>query len=434
MIKSWRLVICYPEAGSQNGNPGLKKEDLKDMERQWKLYSLAFSVALGLAPTAMGQGGAYTAIDFPGSTQTLAWAINKAGDIVGSYTIAGVTHAFKLTGGQFNTIDYPGAMSTDARGINNRGDISGIYQDANNVSHGFLLSGGKFTPIDFPNAASTSAWGVGPSGEVVGSYTSSGVTHAFKLTGNEYVTIDPPGSTGPTGTGINGLGEVSGIGMISGIVHGFLLSDGEYTIFDVPGSTYTNSTALTAHGEIIGRYIAANGTGYGYLLKDGLFRTIAFPGASFTGSASMNERGDIVGRYQNAGSTAFHGFLLRGLTSATPRVAAVTHASDYKLVTAANPGAPGEVLSLFASDLGPTEPGVDPGQPFPSSPPAVVTSDVEVRVNGKPVEVLSAVGLPGTVGGYQVNFRLPADTVTGSATLQLSAGMAVDTSVKLIVQ
>jgi hypothetical protein len=414
------------------------------MERQWKFYSLAFSVALALAPTAVGQGGAYTAIDFPGSTQTLAWAINKPGDIVGSYTIAGVTHAFKLTGGQFTTIDYPGATSTDARGINNRGDISGIYQDASNVSHGFLLSGGNFTPIDFPNAASTLAWGVGPGGEVVGSYTSSGATHGFKLTGNEYVTIDPPGSTGPTGTGINGLGEVSGICMISGLAHGFLLSDGEYTIFDVPGSTYTNSTALTAHGEIIGRYVAANGTGYGYLLKDGLFRTIAFPGASFTGSASMNERGDIVGRYQNAGSTAFHGFLLRGLTSPcpadTPHVAvtagrpAVTHASDDMPVTATNPGAPGEVLSLFASGLGPTEPSVDPGQPFPSSPPALVTSDVEVRVNGKPTEVLSATGLPGTVGEYRVNFRLPADTLKGSVALQLSVGMAVDTSVKLIVQ
>jgi len=112
-----------------------------------------------------------------GTTQTLAWAIDKAGDIVGSYTIAGVTHAFKLTDGQFTTIDYPGATSTDARGINNRGDISGIYQDANNVSHGFLLSGGKFTPIDFPNAASTQAWGVGPSGEMAGTYTSSGVPH-----------------------------------------------------------------------------------------------------------------------------------------------------------------------------------------------------------------------------------------------------------------
>src|SRR5205814_7959100 len=62
----------------------------KGMGRQWKFYSLALSVALGLAPTAMGQRGAYAAIDFPGSTQTLAWAINKAGDIIGSYTIVGV--------------------------------------------------------------------------------------------------------------------------------------------------------------------------------------------------------------------------------------------------------------------------------------------------------------------------------------------------------
>src|SRR5215469_2875564 len=122
------------------------------MKRQWKLYLLALSVALGVASTAQGQGGAYAAIDFPGSTQTLAWAINKAGDIVGSYTIAGATHAFKLTGGEFTTIDYPGGTYTDARGINNRGDISGIYRNADNVSHGFLLSGGKFTSIDFPNA------------------------------------------------------------------------------------------------------------------------------------------------------------------------------------------------------------------------------------------------------------------------------------------
>jgi uncharacterized protein (TIGR03437 family) len=179
--------------------------------------------------------------------------------------------------------------------------------------------------------------------------------------------------------------------------------------------------------------------GYGYLLKDGLYRKIAFPGASFTGSAAMNERGDIVGRYQNAGSTAFHGFLLRGLTPA-PRVAmtaggpAVTHGSDYQLVNAANPAAPGEVLSLFASGLGPTEPAVAQDEPFPSIPLAVVTSPVEVRVNGRLAEVLSAVGLPGTVGGYQVNFRVPPDTLKGSAALQLSVGMAVDTSARVTVQ
>src|SRR5215471_19444105 len=151
------------------------------MERQWKLYPLAFSVALSVASTAMGQGGAYRAIDFPGATQTAAWAINEAGDVVGYYTLDGATHAFKLAGGQFTALDYPGATYTDARGINNRGDITGVYRNADNVFHGYLLRDGNFTPIDFPNAVSTQAWGVGPSGEVVGIYTNSGVTHGFQL-------------------------------------------------------------------------------------------------------------------------------------------------------------------------------------------------------------------------------------------------------------
>jgi uncharacterized protein (TIGR03437 family) len=55
-------------------------------------------------------------------------------------------------------------------------------------------------------------------------------------------------------------------------------------------------------------------------------------------------------------------------------------------------------------------------------------------VNGTPAEVLGAVGLPGTVDGFQVNFRLPADTLKGLASLQLSAGTAADTSVKVMVK
>src|SRR5574337_1612411 len=49
------------------------------------------------------------------------------------------------------------------------------------------------------------------------------------------------------------------------------------------------------------------------------------------------------------------------------------------------PAAAGEVLSLFARGLGPVKPGVDPGQPFPSSPLATVNSPVrsEERRVGK---------------------------------------------------
>ena len=99
----------------------------------------------------------------------------------------------------------------------------------------------------------------------------------------------------------------------------------------------------------------------------------------------------------------------------------MVHSSDFSLVTSSKPAAAGEVLSLFATGLGPVTPGVNPGQPFPSSPLAAVNSPVEVTVNGKAADVLGAVGYPGAMDGYQVNFRVPADTQKGTATVQVSA-------------
>jgi hypothetical protein len=117
----------------------------------------------------------------------------------------------------------------------------------------------------------------------------------------------------------------------------------------------------------------------------------------------------------------------------TPHGPAITHASDFSLVTASKPAAAGEVLSLFASGLGPTNPGVDPGQPFPSSPVGV-NSPVDVTVNGKPAEVMAAVGFPGAVDGYQVNFRVPADTAKGLATIQVSAAWIAGAPVTVTVE
>ena len=119
---------------------------------------------------------------------------------------------------------------------------------------------------------------------------------------------------------------------------------------------------------------------------------------------------------------------------ATPAGPAVTHASDFSVVTVSKPATPGETLSLFATGLGPTRPGVDPGQPFPAKPLAIVNSPVDVTVNGKSVEVLGAVGYPGSLNGYQVNFRLPPDTAAGTATIQLSAAWIEGAAVTIAVQ
>lgn len=93
-----------------------------------------------------------------------------------------------------------------------------------------------------------------------------------------------------------------------------------------------------------------------------------------------------------------------------------------------------KILSLFATGLGPTRPGVDPGRPFPATPVAVANSPVEVTVNGRPAEVLAAVGLPGAVDGYQVNFRVPPDAARGPATIQVRAAWIAGPSVTVAIQ
>jgi hypothetical protein len=113
---------------------------------------------------------------------------------------------------------------------------------------------------------------------------------------------------------------------------------------------------------------------------------------------------------------------------------AIVHSADYSQVTAANPARAGEILTLFASGQPPTRPGVDPGHPFTASPSQIVTSPIDVSVNGKSSEVLYSGGYPNTTDNYQVNFRVPGDAVSGLASIQISAAWVVGAGVKIPVQ
>ena len=79
-------------------------------------------------------------------------------------------------------------------------------------------------------------------------------------------------------------------------------------------------------------------------------------------------------------------------------------------------------------------PAVDPGKPFPPTPPETVNSPVAVTVNGEAAQVLSAVGYPGATDGYQVDFQVPANTTAGVAAIQLSAAWIAGPAVKIAVQ
>jgi uncharacterized protein (TIGR03437 family) len=152
-------------------------------------------------------------------------------------------------------------------------------------------------------------------------------------------------------------------------------------------------------------------------------------------AASMAE--DPANRRVNGGST--NRYLVHIIPMTVPQIVttangpAITHVSDFSLVNASKPAAAGEILALFATGMGPLQ-GAPTGQPFPANPVAPVNSPVQVMVNGNPAELIGAVGYPGSVDGYQVNFRVPSDTPKGTTSIQVTAAWTSSSPVSIPVQ
>jgi uncharacterized protein (TIGR03437 family) len=159
------------------------------------------------------------------------------------------------------------------------------------------------------------------------------------------------------------------------------------------------------------------------------------PGVAVQRSASMTE--DPANRRQNGGGT--QRWIAHLIPMSAPQILttasgpAVFH-SDLSPVTAAKPAKSGEVLIVQATSLGPTVPGVDPGQAFPTDPLFQVNSPVDVTVNGRPAEVISNIGWPGLVNTYRIDFRVPDGTAVGMASIQITAAWIAGTAVGIAVQ
>ena len=104
------------------------------------------------------------------------------------------------------------------------------------------------------------------------------------------------------------------------------------------------------------------------------------------------------------------------------------HGSTGTVVDQTHPGAPGEVLVVYGTNFGVTEPIVPAGALTPLSPYSNLVNDLAVFVSNYPFDQQAKVffaGLsPGSIGLYQVNFQLPAGTPAGTAFIdwQIQAG------------
>jgi len=187
-------------------------------------------------------------------------------------------------------------------------------------------------------------------------------------------------------------------------------------------------------GQSQGNNAITGGTG-AFLGARGTQGQIATPQTIAARTASIME--DPANRRINGGGTIR--FVLQVIPMTMPQILAdasgpvITHA-DFSPVTPAKPAKPGEVLIVKATGLGPTVPGVAPGQPFPLDALQRVNSPVGVSVNGQSAEVVNAIGWPGQVDTFRVDFRMPNSAVTGMAAIQLTAAWITGAAMGIPVQ
>ena len=227
--------------------------------------------------------GKFTAVNIAGATATEVLGINDYGDIVGVYQLPGPLnfHGFLRHNGAFTTIDSPQAQfGTTAFAINRAGTIIGSYDNA----HGFIYSAGKYRTLDAPQLQgeppNTQLNGINNLGWIAGQVLTGGNWRGFWIIGNDLDFLEPRGRADNQVTGINGRGDIVGChdataGFISFQVEN---SEGSETSEKYPAQEGLAScvTAINFARVVVGNYFTVKQP-YGFLGVPALTLQVASP-------------------------------------------------------------------------------------------------------------------------------------------------------------
>ena len=237
-------------------------------------------------------------------------------------------------------------------------------------------------------------------------------------------------ATSPSPTPGSAIADI-GRGAMTNIHFEIRQTDGTTPVGTIMTSGFTGGLAPPGAASGFCNLAVTGGTG-AFLGATG---EVTSPGFG-TRAASMAE--DPANRRTNGGTNGhfiiYLNPLFRPQVVTTANGPAVVHASDSSLVTTAKPARSGEVLTLFATGLGPARPALEPGKVFSANPPQVANSPIEVNVGGQAADVLYAGGYPGSADGFQVNFRVPSGLTPGTASLQVTAAFIPGQSVSIPIQ
>jgi uncharacterized protein (TIGR03437 family) len=109
-------------------------------------------------------------------------------------------------------------------------------------------------------------------------------------------------------------------------------------------------------------------------------------------------------------------------------------ATTQILASRENPAKAGDLLILYCTGLGPTNPASTAGQPTPFDSLRPTASAVTLSIGGVPATVLFSGLTPGFSGLYQVNAYMPSGVAAGDAAVLLTEGGISSRPVTMAVQ
>jgi uncharacterized membrane protein len=252
--------------------------------------------------TVAGAEPEYTfeALEYPGSSSTVASDIADDGTVVGWFVNSTGMHGFVYRAGSFTPVRYPGAVRTQIAGIGADGSIVGAYRregEPGLAFHGFLRTpAGEFVEIRHPDHKYSMAQRIIEDGTVVGCYHGDDTTTSMRgiIVRNGSITVDEA-----VGSMING-GTPDGrrlVGNLSVEGTGFVSDGADRTSLQAPDASLTEIWDINSSNVMVGAVSDAAGGTSGIVHQNGRWTVILPPGAGSSVAFGINEQGQIVGGF-----------------------------------------------------------------------------------------------------------------------------------------
>ncbi len=210
----------------------------------------------------------------------VAWSVNTIGEVAGARVASsGDERSFVFRDNVLTTLGSvpTGTSNSSAYGVNDAGNVVGVYTTPGGSRHGYLHTSGVQTdihPLVTLGGSSSFAAGINNFGQIIGAATvnpgsSLAGRHAFVVRNGKLMDLHPTvtfGGTWSEALGANDLGLIVGASQTADddCYHAFSFGGGDNSVVDLhslvqAGGCSSRASGVNGKGEIVGSAASASG-------------------------------------------------------------------------------------------------------------------------------------------------------------------------------